>query len=159
MSNSESNTIVIVETANQEVDDVAKRASAAAVVAAPRKCRPFSLSIMVYSPESGYKFEIEIEKSCTATNDTVWKFVFMLYKKNQKNEFELLVSIKFTATTPEEAQGIAEITKTGLTEPQFDTVNNEIFPLTKILGNEGRNATPVENKKFNSAARKIVTTK
>lgn len=156
MSNSESNTIVIVENANKEVDNIATRAAA---VAAPKKCRPFSLSIMVYSPESGYKFEIEIEKSCTATNDTVWKFVFMLYKKNPKGEFDLLVSIKFTATTPEEEQGIAEITKTGLTEPQFDTVNNEIYPLTKTLGEEGRDATPVENKQFNSSVRTIVTAK
>lgn len=156
MSNSESNTIVIVETANKEVD-IATRAAATAV-AAPKKCRPFSLSIMVYSPEAGYKFEIEIEKSCTATNDTVWKFVFMLSKKNQAGEFDLLVSIKFTATTPEEAQGIAEITKTGLTEPQFDAVNNDIYPLTKTLGEEGRNATPAEKQKFNTSVQAIVAT-
>jgi hypothetical protein len=71
----------------------------------------------------------------------------------------MLVSIKFTATTPEEAQGIATITKTGLTEPQFETVNNDIYPLTKTLGDEGRNATPVEKQKFDASVQKIVTPK
>jgi hypothetical protein len=156
MSNSESNTIVTVETATKKVADVATREAA---VAAPKRCRPFSLSIMVYSPESGYKFEIEIEKSCTATNDTLWKFVFMLSKKNPANDFNLLVSIKFTATTPEEAQGIASITKTGLTDTQFATVNNDIYPLTKKLGDEGRNPTSAEQQKIDAAAKKIATAK
>jgi hypothetical protein len=156
MSTSESNTIVTVEPVNKEVSNVAIRNI---TVAAPKRCRPFSLSIMVYSPESGYKFEIEIEKSCTATNDAIWKFVFMLYKKNQKDEFDLLVSIKFTATTPEESQGIASITKTGLTDAQFATVNNDIYPLTKKLGDEGRNPTPAEQQKIDASAKKIATAK
>lgn len=156
MSTSESNTIVTVETADREVENVATRAAA---VAAPRKCRPFSLSIMVYSPESGYKFEIEIEKSCTAINEAVWKFVFMLYKKNAQKEFDLLVSIKFTATTPDESEGIALITKTGLTDTQFATINNDVYPLTKSLGDEGRNPTSPEQQKFDASMKKVVLEK
>jgi hypothetical protein len=156
MSTSESNTIVIVENAGKEVTNATSRA---AVLAAPIRCRPFALSIMVYSPQSGYKFEIEIEKSCTAINETVWKFVFMLHKKNDKGEFELLVQIKFAATTPEESQGIATITKTGLTETQFNVVNSDVYSLAKSLGDEARNATPVEKQKFDTSMRKIVLEK
>jgi Catalase len=149
-----SNTIVFVETANELTTTGGSELAAPSL--APRRCRPFSLSIMVFSPESGYKFEIEIEKSCTATNEAVWKFVFMLYKKNGRDEFDTLVQIKFTAATPEESQGIAEMTRNGLSDTQLDAVNDKVYPITKSLGDEGRNPTPAENQILNSSMREIV---
>ncbi|PYL23523.1 MAG: hypothetical protein DMF37_09570 [Verrucomicrobia bacterium] len=32
---------------------------------------------MVFSPESGYKFEIEVQLACTAENEEVWKLLFI----------------------------------------------------------------------------------
>jgi len=31
-----------------------------------KACRPFLLEVMVFSPESGYKFEISLEYQCAA---------------------------------------------------------------------------------------------
>jgi hypothetical protein len=165
MTDTKSNTIIFVETANKAATNSAAKGSGLAVpmaipAAVTRTCRPFSLSIMVYSPQSGYKFEIEIEKNCTAMNEAEWKFVFMLSKKNEASgELELLVQIKFKASTPEEAQGIAAITKTGLTESQFNVVNHDIYPLTKSWVDEARNPTPPEKQKFDTSMRKIVLEK
>lgn len=61
MTASSSNTTIFVETTDAATS-VEDRSAAA-----PRRCRPFALSVMVYNPQAGYKFEIEIEKSCTET--------------------------------------------------------------------------------------------
>lgn len=48
-----------------------------------KRCRPFILEVFVASPEAGYKFELIVEKSCTSSNDALWKLVFDLYKKTR----------------------------------------------------------------------------
>ena len=42
-------------------------------------CKPFLLEVMVFSPESGYKFKVVVERSCTPEADPIWKLVFDLY--------------------------------------------------------------------------------
>ena len=32
-------------------------------------CKPFLLEVMVFSPESGFKFKVIVERSCTPTAD------------------------------------------------------------------------------------------
>ncbi|HEV2834058.1 MAG TPA: hypothetical protein VGW58_02010, partial [Pyrinomonadaceae bacterium] len=38
-----------------------------------KKCKPFIFEVMVYSPEAGYKAQVQVERGCTPTNDSVWK--------------------------------------------------------------------------------------
>ena len=70
-----------------------------------KKCRPFNLQVMVYAPESGYKAEIIVERGCTASNDSIWKFVFDLFKKKATGDgFDQLVPLfsaawRFLGTT------------------------------------------------------------
>ena len=39
------------------------------------KRRPFLLEIMVFCPEAGYKFKVNVERSCTPEADALWKLV------------------------------------------------------------------------------------
>ena len=57
----------------------------------PKKCKPFILEVFVASPEAGYKFELTVEKSCTSTNDPLFKLVFDLYKKDASGVFQQIV--------------------------------------------------------------------
>ena len=62
-------------------------------------CTPFTLEVMVFSPESGFKFQVLVERSCTkATPETPamtkWKLVFDLYKKKATGgDFELIAKV------------------------------------------------------------------
>ena len=68
MTTEKSNTTIFVETTDRSTSIAAP---AEAGSAAPRRCRPFSLSVMVFNPDAGYKFEIEIEKNCTDDNEVI----------------------------------------------------------------------------------------
>src|SRR5215472_7379482 len=71
-------------------------------------CKPFVLQVMVFAPQSGFKIEVNIEKSCTPQADPIWKLVFDLYKKQQSgNDFDQLVHVSYTGATPVEQQGLA----------------------------------------------------
>jgi len=61
-------------------------------------CQPFVLEIMVFSPESGYKFKVNVERSCTPEADALWKLVFDLFQIKGSGEV-LLVHLSFTAGT------------------------------------------------------------
>ena len=71
-------------------------------------CKPFVLQVMVFAPQSGFKIEVDIEKSCTPQADPIWKVVFDLYKKQQSGtDFDQLVHVSYTGATPVEQQGLA----------------------------------------------------
>jgi hypothetical protein len=75
---------------------------------------------MVYAPESGYKAEVSIERACTATNDSIWKFVFDLYKKKSSGDgFDQLVHVSYRGLNAQENAAIAGMVD-GLSDSQAD---------------------------------------
>jgi hypothetical protein len=85
-----------------------------------KKCKPFIFEVMVYSPEAGYKAQIVVERGCTAANDSVWKFVFDLYKKKTGSDgFDQLVHVSYRALTKEENVAVVGMID-GLTDAQAD---------------------------------------
>ena len=83
-----------------------------------KQCHPFVLDVMVYSPESGYKAVISIERGCTATNDSIWKFVFDLYKKQATGtDFDQLVHVSYKGLNAAENAAIAGMVD-GLSDDQ-----------------------------------------
>lgn len=120
-----------------------------------RKCRPFLLRVMVYSPESGYKFNIEVQKACTASNEEVWKLLFDLYKKID-NQFVEIISVEFIAGDPNEIEKVAAITDEGLTRPQLRAFRDRVYPLAKSIGDEAREPTDEEQQKMADVMRDAV---
>jgi hypothetical protein len=118
--------------------------SASVVKLGAKKCRPFLLQVMVVSPESGYKFEVLVERACTPENDPVWKLVFDLYKKNRQGEHEQIVHVSFRAGTPEENQGIQRVAAEGVSSRQAELLVGPVFEAAKEL--EGV-STPSQEQK------------
>lgn len=117
------------------------------------KCRPFLLRVMVYSPESGYKFIVEVQKACTANNEEVWKLVFDLYK-NIDNQFVEIISIEFIAGAVDEIDRVAAITDTGLTRPQLRAFRDRVYPIAKPI--ESRDPTKEEKQQLTTAMKAAV---
>lgn len=120
-----------------------------------RKCRPFLLRVMVFSPESGFRFEIEIQMACTAANEEVWKLLFHL-KKKIENEFVEIVSVEFVAGTPDEIEKVATISDEGLTRPQVRAFRDSVFPAVKAAA-EGDSPTEPQNAKIQSEVKKAIS--
>jgi len=94
--------------------------SASVVKPGQKKCKPFIINVMVYAPESGYKAEVSIERACTATNDSIWKFVFDLYKKKSSGDgFDQLVHVSYRGLNAQENAAIAGMVD-GLSDSQAD---------------------------------------
>jgi hypothetical protein len=120
-----------------------------------KKCRPFLLRVMVYSPESGYKFVIEVQKACTASNEEVWQLLFDLYKKIE-NQFVEIISVQFVAGVPDEIERVAAITDEGLTRPQVRAFRDRVYPLAKPIGDEAREPSEQERQQLANAMRNAV---
>jgi hypothetical protein len=113
-----------------------KASTASVVKVGPKVCKPFLLQVMVFSPESGYKFEVVVERQCTPENDPVWKLVFDLYKKQPgETAFVQIVHVSFTAGAPNEQQGIARMATDGVSQAQSRALAAQVFPVTKKLEN------------------------
>jgi hypothetical protein len=118
-----------------------------------KKCKPFIIEVMVFSPESGFKIEVSVEKACTATNDAIWKIVFDLYKKKAAGDgFDQLVHVSYRGKTTDENSNIAK-TLHGVTSAQADTLVKEVFPASKAFSDDQSD----ENKaKVASASKNFV---
>ena len=92
-------------------------------------CKPFVLNVMVFAPEAGFKFEVSVEKSCTADADALWKLVFDLYEKNAAGGFDQIVHVSYKADTPVEAQGIESTAVNGVSAGQADILINKVHPV------------------------------
>jgi hypothetical protein len=104
----------------------------------PKTCKPFVLEVMVFAPQSGFKIEVNIEKSCTPQADAVWKIVFDLYKKKTGADgFDQLVHVSFTGGTPVQQQGIAATAANGVNDKQADVIVNEAAPAVLALKDAG----------------------
>jgi hypothetical protein len=156
MTTNELNTIIFVETAKKEaLPDAPLAAPRTEAPLAASICRSFTLSVMVYSPQSGYKFEVEIEKNCAANNEELWTLIFILSKKIN-NQFETLVTIKFEPTDKDQNKKVSNMADNGLTRTQMRGFRDQVVPPTKLLGDEARNPTKEEAKSINSSIKKII---
>ena len=123
------------------------------VTVSKRRCRPFVLDVMVMSPEAGFKFEVDIEKGCTADNEATWKLVFDLYKKIN-DEFVQIVHVAFAAGAPNEAVGIQKIATEGASLPQAQVLTREVYPVAKQLDGVD-DPTADQKNQLTSAMRKV----
>ncbi|MES2732330.1 MAG: hypothetical protein V4714_11290 [Bacteroidota bacterium] len=104
-----------------------------------RSCRPFTLEVMVFSPESGYKFQVSIEKSCikaTVEDPPIakWKLVFDLYKKKAEgSDFDQLVHVSYTAENPLQEKKVASIVSNGLNPDQSEQLITRVHPAVKAV--------------------------
>jgi len=99
-------------------------------------CKPFTVQVMVFNPKSGYKVEVQVEKSCTPQADAVWKLVFDLYKKQASgSEFDQLVHVSYTGGTPVEQRGLESTAAKGLNDKQADVLINRAGPAVLDLEN------------------------
>lgn len=128
---------------------------ASTITTVGKKCKPFLLRVMVFSPESGYKFTIEIQKACTSTNEAVWKLLFDLFKKID-NVFEEVVSVEFVAGDANEIDRIAAITEEGMTRAQVRAFRDNVFPMVKPLGDSGKKPSEAERKKIDETVKKAI---
>ena len=131
------------------------RSSASVVKVGAKRCRPFLLEVMVFSPEAGYKFEVVVEKGCTPENDPIWKLVFDLYKK-KKDGFDQIVHVSFRAGTNQESEGIKRMALQGVSDKQADLLTGPVYDAAKVL--EGVAApTPQHKEKIRTAMSNVAT--
>lgn len=129
--------------------------SASVVKVGRKRCRPFLLQVMVFSPEAGYKFEVVVEKGCTPENDPIWKLVFDLYKKG-KDGFDQIVHVSFRAGTAQEGEGIKRMALDGVSDTQADLLTGPVYAAAKAL--EGVSTpTPEHKEKIRTAMSKVAT--
>ena len=119
-----------------------------------KKCKPFLLNVKIAAPEAGYRFEVLVEKGCTAENDPIWKLVFDLYKKFN-NKFEQIVHVSFTAGTDQEIRGVQNIAENGLSKKAAGVLKSDVFPVTKKL--EDAQPTAADKAAIKSGMSKAVT--
>ena len=131
------------------------RSSASVVKVGTKRCRPFLLQVMVFSPEAGYKFEVVVEKGCTPENDPIWKLVFDLYKQ-KTDGFDQIVHVSFRAGTDQESDGIKRMALEGLSDKQADLLTGPVYDAAKAL--EGVSTPTSEHKeKIRTAMSKVAT--
>jgi uncharacterized protein YoaH (UPF0181 family) len=122
-----------------------------------KKCKPFVLQVMVFSPESGFKFEVMVEKDCSASNDPIWKLVFDLYKKQATgSDFDQIVHVSFTSGTTAEQQGIQSMVTQGVSSGQADAITNQVYPAAKALDGV-QNPTDQQKQALHQAMSQAVT--
>ena len=129
--------------------------TASVVKVGPKRCRPFLLQVMVFSPEAGYKFEVVVEKGCTPDNDPIWKLVFDLYKQ-KLDAFDQIVHVSFTAGSADESEGVKRMALEGVSDQQADLLTGPVYDAAKSL--EGVPApTPVQKETIRTAMSTVVT--
>ncbi|NVN93083.1 MAG: hypothetical protein HXX11_21150 [Desulfuromonadales bacterium] len=106
-------------------------------------CRPFLLDVMVFSPESGYKFKVVVERSCSPEADPVWKLVFDLFRVMTDREVQV-VHVSFTAGTPVEQKAIQRMASVGVKPTQATILVDEVHPAAKAI--EGVNKPTLQQK-------------
>ena len=110
---------------------------------------------MVYSPEAGYKFIIEIQKACTANNEEVWKLLFDLYKKIDNNFVEI-ISVEYVAGDPNEIEKVAAITDEGMKRSQVREFRENVYPVVKTIAVKGETPTTEDQNNANLVIKNAV---
>jgi hypothetical protein len=118
-------------------------------------CRPFVLEVMVFSPEAGYKFKVDVERSCTPEADALWKLVFDLYQVDNGEETQV-VHVSYTSGTPVEQTAVQNIAGNGVTQSQADVLVNDVHPAAKaVVGVD--DPTPEQKQAIHAAMQKVVS--
>ena len=131
------------------------KSSTSVVPIGDKVCKPFLLEVMVFSPESGYKFKVVVERTCTPEADAIWKLVFDLYKVTNGQETQI-VHVSFTAGSPVEQKAVQKMALEGITEAQSDVLINDVHAAVKDI--EGvSNPTAKQKKRIHDSMQKAVT--
>src|SRR5687768_2887458 len=107
----------------------------------PTSCSPFTLEVMVFSPESGFKFQVLVERSCikSTTEEPAkekWKLVFDLFKREEgATEFEKIVHVSYTAENQLQQKKVAATAKNGVNEEQAKQLITKVHPAVKAAEN------------------------
>lgn len=118
-----------------------------------KTCKPFVIEVMVFSPASGFKIEVMIEKTCTPQADAIWKIVFDLYKKQATGtNFDQLVHVSFKGGTPVEQKGIEATAANGINPKQADVLVNEVGPAVLQL----KDASTMTPEQLAAAKKEVV---
>jgi hypothetical protein len=127
----------------------------------PKKCKPFIVEVMVFSPASGFKIEVIVERSCTPQAEAIWKIVFDLYKKQPSGTgFTQLVHVSFKGGTPVEQKGIETTAANGVNEKQADVIINEAGPAVldlKDVSTMNPDELEATKKEIKAASQKVAT--
>lgn len=115
-----------------------------------KKCRPFSLEVFVGVPETGYRFQLLVEKACSEDNDPIWKLVFDLYKKNDAEAWDQIVHVSFRGVDPKERQGIENLSIRGLSGETATIITKEVHPAAKAVAVAPK-PTASETERLNKA--------
>ncbi len=132
--------------------------STTSITTGGKKCKPFLLRVMVFSPESGYKFTVEVQKACNDKNEEVWKLLFDLYKKINE-EFVELVSVEFVSGDPNDIEKIAAVTDEGMKRAQVRAFRDNVFPLVKPFADSGKKPDAPTQKKIDAAMKTALDAK
>lgn len=126
--------------------------TASVVKVGTKKCKPFILEVMIYSPKSGFKASVVVERGCTADNSSVWKFVFDLYKKNAAGTgFDQLIHVSYRGLTPAENAAIA-----GMIDGMTDSQADQLPALNAAAESFNANPTAANQAAVTQAAQNVV---
>lgn len=120
-----------------------------------KPCRPFQLEVMVFSPESGYKFKVVVERSCTPEAEAIWKLVFDLYRIKGSEEIQL-VHVSFTTGSPVQEKNVQKMISDGVKPKQAKALVGDVYPATKNIVGVPK-PTPAQKKKITQAMEKVVS--
>ncbi|MDB5802674.1 MAG: hypothetical protein JWL63_3613 [Rhodocyclales bacterium] len=130
------------------------QSSTSVVPIGAKVCRPFLLEVMVFSPESGFKFNVTVERSCTTDADAIWKLVFDLFKVADGIATQV-VHVSFTAGTPVEQQAVQKMVTEGVKPAQAAVLIDEVHPAAKAI--VGKKApTKAQKQKVHDSMAKVV---
>jgi hypothetical protein len=113
---------------------------------------------MVFSPESGFKFKVMVERSCTPAADALWKLVFDLYEvetMDGNTEETQVVHVSFTTSTPVEATTVQQMAAEGVKPAQADILINEVHPAAKEVAGLTQ-PTDAQKKALKDSMQKVV---
>ena len=131
------------------------KSSVSVVPIGKKKCRPFLLEVMVLSPETGFKFQVLVERACTPEAEAIWKLVFDLYKTDGGEEKQL-VHVSFTAGSPVEQASVQRLVTEGVTPAQTDVLVNKVHPTVKKLAGK-KKVKPEEKQAVHDSMAEVLT--
>ena len=130
------------------------KSSTSVVPVGAKVCQPFLLAVMVFSPESGFKFNVTVERACSPNADAIWKLVFDLFKVADGTETQV-VHVSFTAGTPVEQKAIQAMVTEGVKPAQAAVLVDEVHPAAKaIIGQDA--PTAAQKQKVHDSMAKVV---
>jgi len=119
-----------------------------------KKCKPFLLEVMVFSPEAGFKFKVVVELSCTPEADPIWKLVFDLFRVSDDKEVQI-VHVSFTTGAAVEQKAVQTMAAQGVKPAQADILVTKVHPAAKAL--EGvKKPTAKQKQRLHDAMSEVV---